>query len=370
MRNLGDTVARLKARPTVNVGSEPPLDRSPIEGPNPGGLIAWKRVPEGLPSRPALVVALHGCTQTAAAYDVGSGWSTLAEQYGFVVLYPEQQRANNPGLCFNWYAPGDARRDAGEAASIRSAIESVMSQHDIDRSRVFITGLSAGGAMASVLLATYPEVFAGGAVIAGLPFGAASTVPEAFERMRGQGLAAASASTSAVLAASTHPGPRPTISIWHGTADHTVSPLNADALVAQWGGVLGCAVQPDESTRIGRHTHRVWRDQTGSAILEDYRMAGMGHGVPIHTKGSDPCGRAGPYMIETEISSTRALATRWKLDVANPAKQSPHETRSAQPETTQTPPPSRVQNLPGEPAAVSHVQQVIEDALRRAGLMS
>ena len=152
-------------------------------GTNPGSLRMLAYVPKDLAKPRALVVALHGCTQTAAVYDHGSGWSTLADTHGFAVLFPEQQRANNPNNCFNWFLPPDTQRDHGEALSIRQMIERMIRDHGIDRRRVFIVGLSAGGAMAAVMLATYPDVFAGGAIIAGLPYGSARNVQEAFQAM-------------------------------------------------------------------------------------------------------------------------------------------------------------------------------------------
>ena len=152
---------------------------------NPGNLNAWFYKPDqAAGGRLPLVVVLHGCTQTAAGYDQGSGWSELGSTHGFATLFPEQQRANNPNLCFNWFQPGDTRRAAGEASSIAEMIEVMVEKHGVDRERVYITGLSAGGAMTSVMLATYPEIFAGGAIIAGLPYGAASGVPEALQQMR------------------------------------------------------------------------------------------------------------------------------------------------------------------------------------------
>src|SRR4051794_34539856 len=134
------------------------------------------------PDRP-LVVVLHGCKQTAAGYDRGAGWSTLADRYGFALLLPQQQPANNPNGCFNWFQPADTRRGHGEALSIRQMIEKTVTDRGIDPQRIYITGLSAGGAMTSVMLACYPEVFAGGAIIAGLPYGAASSMHQAFESM-------------------------------------------------------------------------------------------------------------------------------------------------------------------------------------------
>jgi len=142
-------------------------------GSNPGNLRMLVHVPAEIAPGPALVIALHGCSQTAIAYDQGAGWSALADKHGFFVLLPEQQSANNPMNCFSWFERTDMGRDQGEPLSIRQMVEKMIVDHGIDRSRVFITGLSAGGAMTAVMLATYPEVFAGGAIIAGLPYGTA-----------------------------------------------------------------------------------------------------------------------------------------------------------------------------------------------------
>ena len=152
-------------------------------GSNPGNLRMHAYVPNGVGPSPPLVVALHGCTQTADSYDQGTGWSDLADRLGFILIFPEQQPANNPKNCFSWFLPDDTARDSGEALSIRQMIAKAVEKFGVDRSRMFVTGLSAGGAMASVMLATYPEIFAGGAIIAGLPYGSASSVQEAFEAM-------------------------------------------------------------------------------------------------------------------------------------------------------------------------------------------
>src|ERR1700722_1138218 len=127
-------------------------------GTNPGALRMFTYLPPNVSGEIPLVVVLHGCTQTAAGYDQGAGWSTLANRYGFALLFPEQQRANNPNGCFNWFQTGDIERGHGEALSIRQMIAKMVSDHAIDARRVFVTGLSAGGAMTSVMLATYPDV--------------------------------------------------------------------------------------------------------------------------------------------------------------------------------------------------------------------
>jgi poly(hydroxyalkanoate) depolymerase family esterase len=126
-------------------------------GRNPGNLRMLMHVPEQLPSMAPLVVALHGCNQSADEYDYGTGWSSLADRLGFAVVYPEQQPTNNPKNCFSWFVPGDISRGYGEALSIQQMVEHALATFGVDRRRVFVTGLSAGGAMAAVMLATYPE---------------------------------------------------------------------------------------------------------------------------------------------------------------------------------------------------------------------
>jgi poly(hydroxyalkanoate) depolymerase family esterase len=118
----------------------------------------FRFVPDRVEEDPALVVVLHGCTQTASSYDYGAGWSTLADRYGFVLLFPEQQRSNNPNACFNWFLPDDVRRGSGEVLSIRQMIDRMIHDNDVDHHRIFITGLSAGGEMTSAMLACYPRL--------------------------------------------------------------------------------------------------------------------------------------------------------------------------------------------------------------------
>lgn len=376
MRPLSDTIARLAALRQDNPGGAASATRlQPLTdfGSNPGSLNGWFHVPDSAGAGAPLVVVLHGCTQDAASYDRGAGWTQLADAQGFAVLYPEQRRANNGNLCFNWFEPGDSRRDAGEPASIAQMIEALVSEHRLDRTRIYITGLSAGGAMTSTMLATYPEIFAGGAIIAGLPFAAATNVQQALERMRGHGGPDAAALASAVRTASSHPGPWPSISIWHGTADHVVAPANADAMLAIWQAVHGVPAAPAHTGQVDGHAHRQWHDAAGKVVIEEYRVAGMGHGTPLAARGDDGCGQAGPHMLEAGISSTRRLAEFWKL-AAPAAAQAKPVTAAAKPARTLIPVPLRPrateapQQPPSAPKA-SGVGKVIEDALRAAGLM-
>jgi len=282
-------------------------------GSNPGNLRMHVYVPDGVGPSPALVVGLHGCTQTADAYDQGTGWSSLADRLGFILVFPGQQRANNPKNCFSWFLPGDTVRDSGEALSIHQMIAKAVEKFGVDGSRIFVSGLSAGGAMASVMLATYPEIFAGGAIIAGLPYGSASSVQEAFEAMFSERAPSSRALGEVVRAASNHRGRWPKISVWHGTADTVVRPSNADHIVRQWLDVQKLPERPSGEERIGRHTRRVWKDVNGDTRLEAYSIAAMAHGVPLATAGVDSCGTVGPFFLETGLSSTSLIARFWGL---------------------------------------------------------
>lgn len=291
-------------------------------GSNPGNLRMHIYVPDGVGPSPALVVALHGCTQTADSYDQGTGWSVLADRLGFILVFPEQQPANNPKNCFSWFLPGDTARDSGEALSIRQMIAKAIEKFGVDRSGIFVSGLSAGGAMASVMLATYPEIFRGGAIIAGLPYGSASSVQEAFEAMFNERAPSSRALGDAVRAGSNHRGPWPRISVWHGTADTVVKPSNADHIIRQWLDVQKLPERPSGEEQIGRHTRRVWKDANGDTRLEAYSIAGMAHGVPLATASADGCGLAGQFFLEAGISSIVLITRFWGLDTAAARKRS------------------------------------------------
>jgi poly(hydroxyalkanoate) depolymerase family esterase len=281
-------------------------------GSNPGNARMFAYVPEQTTRKPALVVALHGCTQSAASYDHGSGWSTLAEAFGFVVIYPEQQRANNPQGCFSWFVPGDTERDCGEVLSIRQMVDYAISEFGVDRKRVFVTGLSAGGAMASAMLATYPDVFCGGAIIAGLPYGCAATAEEAFAVMYGKRPRELPALGDRVRSASRHRGPWPKISIWHGSADPIVRSSNADDIVRQWTEIHDLPTTPTREEIVCGQSRRVWDNAAGEAVIEAYTIAGMVHGVPLAT-GAEGCGAVGPFFFDVGISSTHHIASFWGL---------------------------------------------------------
>src|SRR4051812_17624541 len=283
-------------------------------GSNAGNLRMFTYTPNPLPNSAALVVVLHGCTQTAIGYDHGAGWSTLADRFRFALLFPEQQPSNNLGRCFNWFQPEDSTRDHGEALSIRQMIEHSIRTHGIDRRRVFVTGLSAGGAMTSVLLAAYPELFASGAIIAGAPYRCATNAAEALTCMFQGRVRSAQEWGDLVRTASSHRGPWPKVSVWHGEADQTVAVVNAAEVVKQWTNVHGLPAAPSRHEIVDGHPRRVWVNAAGEDVVEDYIISGMSHGAPIAiSTGEQRHGAAGPFSLDVGISSSYHMVKFWGL---------------------------------------------------------
>jgi poly(hydroxyalkanoate) depolymerase family esterase len=295
-------------------GVRSPLVEVADFGANPGDLRMFAYLPENLPPASALVVVLHGCGQTAAGYDLGAGWSTMAKRYGFALLMPEQQASNNAQGCFNWFNPEDVARGSGEAASIRQMIARIAGDAGIDARRIFVTGLSAGGAMTTVMLATYPEVFAGGAVIAGLPFGVASNVREALNGMYQSSSRPANELGDLVRGASRHKGPWPKLSVWHGSADRTVNPANANEIVKQWLDVHGLPAAPMSEGIVDGYPRQIWWNADGETIIESYTITDMAHGTPLGVADNDErYGAQGAFLIEAGISSSYHIANFFGL---------------------------------------------------------
>ena len=355
-------------------GSQPAAGRlEPFDdfASNPGALSAYRYIPADLAPCAPLVVVLHGCTQHAQGFDRGSGWSHLADRYGFALLVPEQTRGNNPNFCFNWFQPKDTARGEGEAASIASMIEAMVTRHGLDHARVHITGLSAGGAMTASMLAAYPDLFASGAIIAGLPHGIARNVPQALDAMAGRSTADAGSLGDHVRAASEHQGPWPRISVWQGDADHTVVAANGDAVAAQWRSVHGLEGPPTLTEGIGPHRRSAWTDAEGRELVELYAISGMGHGVPLRPGTSDgEAGTAGAHMLDVGLDSTGRIAaffglTEVKGAKASAAKSKASTSRKATAKVVHLPPKAEPKPEP----ETTGVQAVIEKALRAAGLM-
>jgi poly(hydroxyalkanoate) depolymerase family esterase len=228
----------------------------------PGG-----RAGQALP----LMVMLHGCTQSPDDFAAGTRMNELAEEQGFLVAYPEQTRSANASRCWNWFNPGDQRRDGGEPALIAGITRQIMRDHPVDPGQVYVAGLSAGGAAAAIMGAAYPDLYAAVGVHSGLACGAASDVVSAFTAMR-QGMPSASA------------GPRrsgivPTI-VFHGDRDTTVNPVNGDQVLAQAeaaSGSLRTTVSRGTAPGGIGYTCTIRTAEDGRPISEHWVLHGAGH---------------------------------------------------------------------------------------------
>jgi len=246
-------------------------------------------------------------------------------------------------------------------------IDVCMTTHAFDARQIYISGLSAGAAMAGAMLATYPETFAGGGLMAGLPYGMATSMPGAFQQMQNGPRSDPSALSEKVLRAADYDGPWPSISVWHGDADRTVNSVNGSATVAQWRAVHGLsdAVATIEEGKSHRRTR--WEHTKGGSRVEHVEMRGMGHGTPIRTSGSSAVGHAAPYVLDVGIASSVELLDFWGIAVA-PAAVKP----STLPVPARRPEPVGVRRLrPTAPPPLREqgVEKIINDALRAAGLM-
>ncbi|HET9018772.1 MAG TPA: PHB depolymerase family esterase, partial [Acetobacteraceae bacterium] len=245
-----------------------------------------------------------------------SGFVALADRLGAPLLLPDQLAENNQQRCFNWFRPADTQRGGGEVASIRQMVDDALRRFACDSGRVFVAGLSAGGALAASLLAAYPDVFAGGAVVAGLPVGAAEDMHSALLQMSHPQPAPREtwAERAAERAAARGPAPAggrwPRLSVWHGEADRTVDPANGEALAGQWTALLGLPEVPDAAHFPAPNLRRrVWRDEAGGDAVEHWTVAGFGHAFPV--AGGRP---ADPFVLPAGIDAADAMARFWGLD--------------------------------------------------------
>jgi len=292
-------------------------------GSNPGGLRMWKYVPSGMPQNAPLVLALHACSQQAADY-VKAGWNPLADKYKFYVVYPEQTTTNNALTCFNWAGnntnpvtgnndPANLTRGMGENQSMKQMVDKMKADYSIDGKRVFISGLSGGGAQTALMLATWPDVFAAGATFAGIPYyctinknqvttclnpGITHTPKEWGDLVRND--------------FASYTGPWPRIAIWQGTKDSVVNPNNQTELMKQWTDVHGIGQTPTSSGSVAANVTRdVYADGNGVPVVEVLKVANMDHGVPVDPKNG--CGTAAQYFNDVGVCSAQVLADDWGL---------------------------------------------------------
>ena len=269
-------------------------------------------VPSGAEGRALpLIVMLHGCTQDPDDFALGTGMNRLAEEQKFIVAYPGQPKSANPSACWNWFDPAHQTRGEGEPSIIAGITRAIMAEFPVDGARVYVAGLSAGGAMAATMSATYPDLFAAAGIHSGLPHAAAADLPSALAAMRG------TSKTAAPARAKTRAKPRiPTI-VFHGANDKTVDPSNAEAILAEArAGLSGPAREGrQEGVAGGRaYTRTLVTDARGVPHAESWAIDGLSHAW----SGGSP---EGSYADDLGPDASREML---RFFLATPSKPSMH----------------------------------------------
>ena len=236
-----------------------------------------------------LLVALHGCAQNSADFEAGTAFDFVAEREGFLVVYPEQPGSRNPNHCWNWFNPEHQYRRSGEPAAILELVETLAVRYTIDRSRIFVTGLSAGGAMAAILAEQAPDVFAGAGIMAGTALHAARDLASAYRVM-----------ANADIRVLAHRVPvadrrfhRTRVTVWAGRRDAFIAPNNATVLARQFARLAGLDREADTVERLPRVEILRWHDATGRLRVEERRLSEVGHvwsGGSLRGSLTDPWG--------------------------------------------------------------------------------
>lgn len=237
---------------------------------------------------PPMLVMLHGCTQSADDFAAGTQMNRLADEHGFLVVYPEQPTGANASKCWNWFKAQDQVRDAGEPSLIAGIVRDVVTRHDADPRRVFVAGLSAGAALAVILGETYPELFAGVGAHSGLPYGSAHDIPSAMAAMKGgrSGLPGLKSMPGAAAAPRRKAIQAVPIIVFHGDRDHIVQQTNGAEIVQQArdahlveaaNATLRASTQSGRSPGGRSYSRTVHADATGESRIEFWTLHGAGH---------------------------------------------------------------------------------------------
>lgn len=288
-------------------------------GSNPGSLKMFLYIPYGITANAPVVAVLHGCTQTAIQCRDNTGWNELADKYRFYVIYPEQQTINNSSNCFNWFLPGDQERDAGEALSIKQMVSYVQTNYTVDNTKIFTTGLSAGAGMSAVMLACYPDVFSGGAIMSGAPYKSATDAITASNVMYGLVNKTPTQWMNLVIGAFPgYNGVDPRVVIFHGMSDNIVSPLNVNESIEQWTAIHGVsqtAFAINQSFLGNQDVEQaVYKNQNEDTVVLTYKISNMLHAIAIDPGiGPTQGGTTGTYAVDKNFFSSYWAAKFFRI---------------------------------------------------------
>jgi poly(hydroxyalkanoate) depolymerase family esterase len=341
----------------------PPAERTQPRAAHPGTFSAHQHgqrsyklyVPAGYRAGTPtpLLVMLHGCKQDPDDFATGTRMNDHAERQRFLVLYPEQPKERNAQQCWNWFLSTNQERGRGEPAEIVDLVERVCQQYTIDRGRIYAAGISAGGAMAVILAATYPDLFAAVGVCAGVAYRAATNVTGALRTMRRGGNRQRITGRAVLAAMGDYQRVMPLI-LFHGTADRTVSPVNAQQIVTQWTGLNRLAANgmartdsalPSETFEEminGRGvTRRHYDSSDGLTVIETYVVEGMGHSWPGGWERGSFTDPAGPdaSALMVEFFQDHPMVDIPGMPASEPARPAPGAPPPAERPVREPPPP-------------------------------
>lgn len=257
----------------------------------------------------SLVVLLHGCAQNAETLALQSGLLGLAKKHNFALLLPQQALTNNIKQCFNWYSEDDFSKDSGESLSIKNMVTTLKST--LSSEQVFIIGLSAGGAMTSSLLVNYPDLFDAGAVVAGIPFPCADGLITGISCMKNG--PSQSGNELVKLAKKINPIQQkwPKLSVWTGSTDNIVNPLNATMLALQWSKLSNIHSKPMVKKHIGYNVSQ-WQNAAKEVQVELVEILKRGHGIMVNPE-HDNGGEVADYLLSSPVSTAVQVLEFWGI---------------------------------------------------------
>jgi len=275
-------------------------------GHNPGDLTASYYQPSS--SAKNVVVLLHGCVQDAKQLAENSGFKGLAATHNFTLLLPQQSEKNNIKQCFNWFSPQDTARDKGETLSLKNMMMTLKKQ--IGANKIYVAGLSAGGAMTSSLLINYPQLFSGGAVIAGLPYPCADNLIKAISCMRTG--PSQSVAELAQLANENTPNSVnwPPLYVMAGSADTVVNPINSTKLAQQWALLVNQS--PQKIVKHSGYHSKYWTDKHDNSSIKLVSVNDMGHGISVNPSMVNG-GKESLFIPKATISGAKDIIEFWQL---------------------------------------------------------